>query len=356
MTNTPSPLIPEWEAIDAVILAWPHDQTDWAPWLEETRATYLQVIEQVNAAKAGVILLCRESDIAGVQSRLPASARVLIVSAEFNDTWARDYAFLTCRAAGDTTSPGQPVEFQFNGWGNKFDASLDNRVNQRYLAGMCQLPLKTSDIVAEGGALEIDENGHLLSTAQCLQNPERNGKMPLAQYDDEFRKMLDCSAVTIFHQGHLEGDDTDGHIDTLVRFTPSQGLVIQAADNCPEDSHFAGLAALCEECADAFPAHEQFRLPLPEMYNDDGDRLPASYANFLICNDAVLLPVYQQPQDAEAIAVTQAAFPDHTVVPVNCDTLVRQYGSLHCISMQVPVNTLKPSVLAQLNKGVTLYA
>ena len=145
----------------------------------------------MNAAKAGVILLCRESDIAGVQSRLPASARVLIVSAEFNDTWARDYAFLTCRAAGDATSPGQPVEFQFNGWGNKFDAFLDNRVNQRYLAGMCQLPLKTSDVVAEGGALEIDENGHLLSTAQCLQNPERNGKMTLAQYDDEFRRMLD---------------------------------------------------------------------------------------------------------------------------------------------------------------------
>ena len=355
MMNTSSALIPEWEAIDAVILAWPHDKTDWAPWLEETRQTYLTVIEQVNASGAGVILLCRADDIDGVKCRLPASASVLIMPAEFNDTWARDYAFLTCRDVSMGEVKGRPVEFQFNGWGQKFNATNDNQVNQRYLAQLCQLPLSSSDIVAEGGALEIDQHGHLLSTAQCLQNPKRNGNMTLEAYDDTFKAMLGCNKVTIFHQGHLEGDDTDGHIDTLVRFTPDNGLVIQAADNRPDDGHFDGLTALCDECAAALPEHQQFRLPLPEIFNEDGDRLPASYANFLISNNAVLLPVYNQPEDEAAIAVAKAAYPKHKIVPVNCASLVRQYGSLHCISMQVPKHTLTSSVLARFKEGVTIY-
>ncbi|OFC72716.1 agmatine deiminase family protein [Alteromonas confluentis] len=350
-----SPLIPEWEAVDAVILAWPHDKTDWAPWLEETRETYLTVIEQINAASAGVILLCRADDVADVQARLAADARVLIIPAEYNDTWARDYAFLTRKVSENEEMKGQPVEFQFNGWGQKFNATSDNQVNQRYLARLCQLPLLTSKIVAEGGALEIDAQGRLMSTAQCLLNPKRNGDITLADYDAEFTRMLDCSSFTVFHQGHLEGDDTDGHVDTLVRFTPDHGLVIQAADNRPDDTHFEGLKALCEECTAAFPDHQQYCLPLPEMFNDDNERLPASYANFLICNNAVLLPVYGQPEDDAAIAVAEAAFPRHNVVPVNCATLVRQFGSLHCISMQVPTNTLTPSVLAQLKQGVTVY-
>ena len=155
--------------------------------------------------------------------------------------------------------------------------------------------------------------------------------------------------------GHLEGDDTDGHIDTLVRFTPEGNLVIQAAENRPEDSHYAGLHALVEECKTKLPGRELYLLPLPDMYSEDGDRLPASYANYLICNRTVLLPVYQQQEDAEAVEVMQRAFPHHNIVPVNCATLVQQYGSLHCISMQVPCNTFKPDVVQQLNKGVSRY-
>lgn len=344
-------LIPEWKASEAVILAWPHQDTDWAPWLEDARQTYLSIIRIVNANQAGVLLLCREEDMDDVESRLAADARVMLIKADYNDTWARDFAFLSC---GNPAAP-YPVEFTFNGWGNKFDASKDNLVNQRYLAPLCREKLRTSTIVAEGGALEIDDSGHLLSTASCLYNPARNGDMSGDAYREEFTAYLGCAQLSIFSHGHLEGDDTDGHIDTLVRFTPTSSLVIQAAANRPEDSHYQGLSALVQECAEALPDHTRYLLPLPAMFNDDGDRLPASYANYLICNHTVLLPVYGQPEDSEAVAVMQQAFPHHEIVPVNCATLVQQFGSLHCISMQVPCNTLKTDVIHQLNSGVTRY-
>jgi len=202
----------------------------------------------------------------------------------------------------------------------------------------------------------MDEDGHVLSAATCLLNPERNGDMSLSAYEDAFKDMLGCSKVTILQHGHLEGDDTDGHIDTLVRFTPNKGLVIQACNNRPNDSHFEGLKALCDECALELPEHEQFHLPLPNIVNDEGDRLPASYANYLICNNAILLPVYGEEEDAEAIETVQRAHPNHIVEPIDCSVLVRQYGSLHCISMQVPTNTLKDSIITTLKKGVSLHA
>lgn len=346
-------MAPEWHDIDAVMLAWPHAKTDWAPWLDDARATYINVVSAINRNNAGVIMLCAPEDIESLKALLPENAKVLIIPASYNDTWMRDYGFITCK---DADGKGSPVEFRFNGWGNKFDASEDNLANQRYLAALCKAVLRSSPVVAEGGALEIDEEGHLLSTAQCLLNPERNDDMSLSAYADAFKDMLGCRKVTVLQHGHLEGDDTDGHIDTLVRFTPNKGLVIQACNNRPHDSHYEGLKALCDECALELPEHAQFHLPLPYIENEEGDRLPASYANYLICNNAILLPVYGEHEDAEAIQVVQKAHPNHIVEPIDCSVLVKQYGSLHCISMQVPTNTLKESIIATLDKGVTLHA
>ena len=346
-------LIAEWEPIEAVILAWPHAQTDWAPWLDSARANYLNIINGINRNHAGVILLCAPNDVDEVKQRLPSNANVLIIPASYNDTWVRDYGFLTCK---DSDGNCYPVEFRFNGWGEKFVASEDNMVNQRYLASLCQNALRSSPVVAEGGALEIDANGHLLSTTKCLLNPKRNGNFSLSDYTKTFSDMLGCKTFSLLKHGHLEGDDTDGHIDTLVRFTPHGGLVIQTADNRTQDSHYAELTALCRECASVLPEHQQYRLPLPYIVDNTGARLPASYANFLICNHAILLPVYGQPEDADAIAVMQHAYPNHTIEPIDCSVLVKQYGSLHCVSMQVPKNTLKPSILSTLLEGVTVHA
>ena len=344
-------LIPEWARAEAIILAWPHENTDWAPWLEAAQQTYINIIAHINAAGAGVILLHLEGQQSAIRNRLPEHANVLLVEAQYNDTWARDFGFLTC-LSGDKHIP---IEFTFNGWGEKFDASLDNRVNQNFLAPLCRYPMQSYPTVCEGGALEIDQYGHLLSTALCLTNPKRNGDKSLTSYAKIFEHALGAKKVTILHEGHLEGDDTDGHIDTLVRFTPHDGLVIQSCFNRPDDSHFHGLSRLVEECQQAFPNRAIFELPLPNIVNSTGDRLPASYANFLICNDAVLCPIYNQSEDKEALSIIAIAYPEHRVIGIDCSTIVQQYGSLHCLTMQVPANTLLPEIQSQLQKGITDY-
>lgn len=342
-------LLPEWAKQEAIILAWPDKDTDWRRWLDSVRQVYLNIIQALNTANTPVILLIKDSEMANCKAMLAPNAKVLLLATQYNDTWVRDYGFLTCQSEQGL----QPVEFTFNGWGDKFDATKDNLVNRNTLAALCQQPLISIDLVAEGGALEIDENGHLLSTQFCLSNPKRNGDLSFKRYTEIFKQALGASKVSIFEHGHLEGDDTDGHIDTLVRFTLDKGLVIQSAFNRPADAHFAGLAALVAECQKALPHHKIFELPLPEIFNAEGDRLPASYANYLICNEHVLCPVYQQPEDELAITIMQQAYPQYKIVPLNCLPLVQQFGSLHCISMQVPVNTLKTNIVSRLNEGVS---
>ena len=346
-----STLLPEWADQEAILLAWPDSQTDWANWLGDAQQTYVSLIEAINHADLPVVLLARKSCWADITDRLHEGAKVMLVAADYNDTWIRDYGFLTCQ----TQAGMQPVSFTFNGWGQKFDASKDNLINETVLAALCKQSMKVVDLVAEGGALEIDAEGNLLSTALCLLNPKRNDTMALDDYRSHFSDALGCQTFTVLEHGHLEGDDTDGHIDTLARFTPSQGLVIQSAYNRESDPLYAGLTALVEECQGYFPQHSIFELPLPDIKNDDGDRLPASYANFLIANQHVFCPVYSQPEDAAAINMIQQAYPEFTVIAINCATLVQQYGSLHCISMQIPRGTLKDAIIDQLSQGVTTY-
>jgi agmatine/peptidylarginine deiminase len=343
-------LLPEWAEQEAVIIAWPHQQSDWLPWIDEARKTYLSLIEAINNAGATVILLCSKAELGLVKSMVSLNAHVLIVPIEYNDTWTRDYAFLTC----ESEQGNQPVEFTFNGWGQKFDASADNSVNKR-LSVLCRLPLISSPVVLEGGALEIDQNQILLSTASCLLNPKRNAQMSLDEYSATFKQYLGAQHIQVFKHGHLIGDDTDGHIDTLVRFTPLRTIVMQSAFNRPEDEQYEGLCALKEEISAAFPDYGIFELPLPKMVNSNKERLPASYANFLICNRCVLAPIYQQEEDELAIEVMQKAFPNHNIVPIDCSTLVQQFGSLHCVTMQVPMNTIKPEILQLAQHGVSVY-
>lgn len=344
-------LLPEWVEQEAIILAWPDEQTDWAPWLADVRKTYHALIHAITHRGTGVILLIRQDQIEAAKSLLKDCSGIVMINANYNDTWCRDYGFLTCQS----TSGMQPVEFRFNGWGNKFDASKDDQINQRVLQQLCQLPLISFPIVAEGGALEIDEQGHLLSTTLCLFNPERNGEMSLDTYKRNFKECLGAKQISVFLQGHLEGDDTDGHIDTLVRFTPNKGLVIQSCFNRQQDAHYAGLKALVEECRQALPDHEIYELPLPEVRNAAGERLPASYANFLINNQQILCPTYQQPEDQQALEIIRRAYPQHQIVEIDSLPLVQQFGSVHCISMQVPLNTLKPDVISLFEQGISLY-
>ena len=344
-------LLPEWTAQEAVLLVWPDVYTDWLPWLETVQSVYLEIIATLNQAKTSVVLLVRKSAIKSCKEKLSKEASVLLVQADYNDTWIRDYGFLTC-SNGEAV---KPIEFVFNGWGEKFPANKDNHINQAVLSQLCTLPIRSIELVLEGGAVEINQHGTLLSTALCLSNPKRNGLKSLEEYQQNFASHLGASKSTILQHGYLAGDDTDGHVDTLVRFTPNSGLVIQSAFNRPRDPHFSQLNALVDECVEAFPGHQIFELPLPNVINDEGQRLPASYANYLISNQHILCPIYQQKEDAIAIEKIQHAYPDFKIVPINCLPLVQQFGSLHCISMQVPEGVLKPEVLHSIEHGVYLY-
>ena len=344
-------LLPEWADQEAIILAWPDEQTDWAPWLNEVRQTYLSLISAINQSGAGVLLLVRKAQIERVNELLFEGCNVVLLPGDYNDTWVRDYGFLTC----SSEQGNGPVEFRFNGWGNKFHAEKDNLINQQVLFPLCRLAPQSFSVVVEGGALEIDDVGNLLSTEFCLSNPERNGSLSMQAYRELFAQSLGATQTVIFKHGHLEGDDTDGHVDTLVRFTPTHGLVIQSCFNRPHDPHFNGLDALVRECQESFPAHEIYELPLPEVFNAEGERLPASYANYLICNGHVLCPVYQQPEDDMALTILARAYAGFTLIAIDALPLIQQFGSVHCISMQVPAGTLKSHVVNQLSAGVSVY-
>lgn len=345
-------LIPEWHPSEAVILAWPTEYTDWMPWLKAVRRTYIQLMEKLTDCGVKVLLLCHKDSIEQALSSIPTDLPLLLIEADYNDTWTRDYAFLTV----STPQGPSPVEFVFNGWGDKFDAFKDNNINKDCLFSLCQRSFQSSPLVFEGGAVEVNDAGLLLTTSLCISNPKRNGHLTSQGYKKTLTELLGITGMTILEHGHLEGDDTDAHIDTLVRFTPTGELVIQSCRNRPQDSHYNSLNNLVSECRSLFPTHSIIELPLCSIRNERNERLPASYANYLVCNECVLLPLYQQKEDSLALELMEEAFPNHTIVGVDCLPLIQQFGSLHCITMQVPKNTLKPEVLKLAESGLAVLS
>ena len=262
-----------------------------------------------------------------------------------DDTWARDHAFLTVLS----DNGAELLDFRFNGWGGKFAAARDNAINRRlfdtgWLHGHYVSAL---DFELEGGAIESDGAGTLLTTAACLLNPNRRLEGDAVPVPDRgqvellLRERLGAERILWLHHGYLAGDDTDSHIDTLARLCPNHTIVYVKCDD-PSDEHHAELQAMEAELealrtADGRP-YRLLALPMPDAIHDEaGERLPATYANFLIMNRAVLLPTYHQPEHDEAARkVLQRAFPQHEIVGVDCRSLIRQHGSLHCVTMQYP--------------------
>ena len=337
----------EWEPQSGVMLTWPHSDTDWADQLDR--------VEQLYGALA--VLIARFEPVLNV-CRDPAHARRVYALigdpsvgpnvqrfgiAPSNDTWARDHGPIGVRTDDDRALL---LDFRFNGWGGKFAADRDNRISrvlsESGIFGPTQL--EAVDLVLEGGAIETDGRGTLLAVKRTLADPKRNPGLTLETIENILRDRLGIRHYLWLEHGAISGDDTDGHIDTLVRFcAPDTLCYVRCAD--PADTDFAELQAMEHELlALRDPAGKPYRLvPLPTpapVLNSDGSRLPAGYANFLIINGAVLVPTYEDPADEEAIAVLADLFPDRVVLPVDCLPLVRQGGSLHCISMQLMAGAL----------------
>lgn len=263
--------------------------------------------------------------------------RVVLHQCPTDDTWARDHGFITLQAGNGET---RLLDFRFNGWGEKFPASLDNAINRSLYDSRVVTGTYTdhNDFVLEGGSIESDGRGTVLTTSGCLLAPHRNQPLTRQEIEERLKETLHAERVLWIDHGHLEGDDTDGHIDTLVRTAPDDTLLYISCGD-PADSHFHDLRLMEEQLktlrtADGKP-YRLLRLPLPRPIYDGGDRLPATYANFVIINGAVIFPTYNQPDnDNEAARVIAQAFPGREMIPIDSRTVIRQHGSLHCCTMQ----------------------
>jgi len=331
----------EWFPQSGVQIAWPHAQTDWAPMLDEVEEVYVRMAYEIAVREPLLIVTPEADDLRRrLEARLPrrATENMRFAACPTNDTWARDHAFLSVVGTG----PTELFDFAFNGWGGKFEAALDNAINRRvYDAGFLKgTYVDRLDFVLEGGSIESDGCGTLLTTSACLLNPNRNPALTKEQI--ELRLQEDFGAVQVLWLDHgaLAGDDTDSHIDTLARFCPDNRIAYVACDD-PADAHYEPLRLMVEKLrtfrnADGAP-YELVPLPWPAAVEFDGERLPATYANFLILNRAVLLPTYRQPErDEAAKRVLQSLFRKYDIVPIDAVPLIKQHGSVHCSCMQYP--------------------
>lgn len=336
----------EWAPQSGVMLTWPHVDTDWAARLETVEPVFAEIASQIARREPLLIVVTSMSHRQHVEQQLVRHSclltQVRFALAASDDTWARDHGPITVLANGRP----RLLDFEFNGWGNKHPAGQDNLINRELHRQEIfdDLPLESIDFVLEGGSIDSDGEGTLLTTRACLLHPGRNPGLDQSAIESQLTQWLGIERFLWLSHGYLAGDDTDSHIDMLARFCPGQTIVyVQCED--PTDEHYTELQAMQNELQQFRTRNNQpYRLlPLPwpaPIYDADGQRLPASYANFLIINDAVLVPQYGDANDVQALAQLQKAFPQREIIGIDCRPLIEQYGSLHCLTMQFPEGVL----------------
>ena len=326
----------------AVMLSWPHEATDWASMLQEVKSCYMELARAILNAGCTLLVVTPDARATRQELRSLPSRNLVVVEVPTNDTWIRDYGMLTLGADSDT--PLVAANFQFNGWGLKFAANLDNGVTDRLLGMMPNVvSADFRGTVLEGGSVESDGKGTILTTSECLLSRNRNNFHSKAEAEAMLSRCLGAERVLWLDNGALEGDDTDSHVDTLARLA-SDDTIVYVKCYRDYDSHFLSLRLMEEQLRDfRTPDGRPYNLvglPLPDpCYDpDDGHSLPATYANFLITPNAVLMPVYGQPRnDLMARQMLESVFaPEREVITVDCRALIRQHGSLHCATMQIP--------------------
>jgi agmatine/peptidylarginine deiminase len=333
----------EWEAQSAVVLAWPHDQTDWAPWLADVENSYVGLARAI-LQRAKLVLLVANRALEQRALRLIDrqdaldQQRMLVIRFDYDDTWLRDSGPITL--VNSTNDALRWLDFRFTGWGGKYGANRDDQINAQLHQQTAFAAIERVEIpfALEGGAIESDGAGTLLSTWNCLQ--KRHPDKTRAQVEQLLITHLGLQRVLWLEHGELDGDDTDAHIDTLARFAQIDCITYQACDD-RTDAHYLPLKNMAQELSELRQTNGQpYRLvALPwagELRDENGRRLAASYANFLILNGAILMPAYEVPTDVDAAMALAQAFPNHEIVNVPARAFIEQNGSVHCLTMQLP--------------------
>lgn len=357
----------EWEPQGFVQLTWPHEDTDWNYILEDVTACYVRIATEISKREP-LLIVCRNAEQVRQQLNGVANMQnIRFVEADTNDTWARDHGGITVLDYEDNLfhevcnldDPFKPVspicdcesqytvlDFCFNGWGLKFASNKDNRITRElFHAGVINTNYENRlNFVLEGGSIESDGVGTILTTAECLLSDNRNEQFTKEEIEDYLKEALGAKRFLWLNHGYLAGDDTDSHVDTLARLC-SYDTIAYVKCNDPFDEHYSELLAMETELKEMKTtegkSYNLIALPMAEKVEMDGERLPATYANFLIMNGAVLMPTYGTAKDEEAKAALQEAFPDREIVGCDCIPLIRQHGSLHCITMQYPFKMAK---------------
>lgn len=336
--------IPEWEDCAAILMALPTAATDWVYMLDDITAQYVDIIGAMTLAGEHVVLLCPDAEAARKLFPRVSEERLTLVECDYNDTWTRDYGPLTV-VRGERL---RALDFGFNAWGLKFAADRDNLVSlsldkkRVFTEGTYR---NERDFILEGGSVETDGKGTLLTTTSCLCSPNRNGGKSKQELNEILGRRLGVDHILWLDFGHLAGDDTDSHIDTLARLCPENSIVFTGCRDS-DDEHFEDLLRMRAQLT-IFRNHvgepyNLVELPLPDpIYDEDGERLPATYANYLVTERNVFVPTYAQPQkDRLAQMTMRVVFPDRKIIGVDCRQLIRQHGSLHCATMQLPRGVL----------------
>lgn len=332
----------EWEPQDAIQIAFPSKQSDWLDYWQEVIPCYIHIIKALSYYQP-LIIVCDDEDELRLHLQHIDLSNINIQVIPINDTWARDHAAITVQEGNEFLI----YDFMFNGWGLKFAADKDNLITkQLFEKGIYNsTKLIIPDLVLEGGSIESDGMGTLLTTTNCLLSPNRNPHFSREEIEHKLIKLFGLKRVLWLENGHLLGDDTDAHIDTVARFCDENTIAyVQCVDE--NEIHYTDLKKMETELQQFKTLDDKpYRLiPLPmadAIYaEDDNRRLPATYANFLILNDVVLIPTYGVAQDESAIQQLQKAFPSKKVIGINCRALLLQHGSLHCITMQYPKGSI----------------
>ncbi|ANV97459.1 agmatine deiminase [Helicobacter enhydrae] len=331
----------EWERHRAILLAFPHQWSDWNECLEEARANFVRIIAEILRFEE-VILCIDPRDVCGEEmicqrfAQEIASQDLQIAKVPLNDTWTRDFGAINLWENDQNVL----LDFGFNGWGLKFASCFDNQVNARLKnLGVFDGELRRVGMVLEGGSIESDGNGSILTNTQCLLEANRNPHLSQDQIEYKLQEIFGAERILWLNHGYLAGDDTDSHIDTLARFLSPSKIAYVGCDD-ENDEHYEELLQMELELQNLRDStgnpYELIKLPFVRaIYDSDGNRLPATYANFLFVNGALLVPTYQDTNDNLALDILQKALPDREVIGIDCQTLIKQHGSLHCVSMQI---------------------
>ncbi|MCO5248581.1 MAG: agmatine deiminase family protein [Chitinophagales bacterium] len=319
----------------------PHADSDWAPYLEQVIPCFIQIIEAISKYEK-VLVVCNDIEEVAQHLQYSQSKQTIYTELPSNDTWARDHGIITVEEDGRFIL----MDFIFNGWGLKFSADKDNIINhQLFEKGIFKVEeLYKVGLVLEGGGIESDGKGVIMTTRNCQLSPNRNPHLDMDAIEAALEDTFGAEKILWLEYGHLVGDDTDSHIDTLARFCDENTIAyIQCKDT--NDEHYESLALMEKELQsfsniDGKP-YRLVPLPFPDAcYDEDENRLPATYANFLILNNAVLVPIYGVTQDEEALQTLSEIFTDREIIGINCLPLILQHGSLHCVTMQFPKDVL----------------